>query len=64
MNVVAGLEPDQTIAFLIALADCASNDSIDNEVAIQRCLNNEIPGENSILPLKPKPVHIYTYILC
>ena len=49
--MVAGLEAEFTNMFLIALADCASNDSIDNEKAVQRCLNNEIPGSGPI-PLK------------
>lgn len=44
-KVVAGLEPEFTNMFLIALAQCATNDSIDNEQAVKRCLNGEEPGQ-------------------
>ena len=41
--MVAGQEADLTCAFLIALADSASNRDIDTEAAVRRTLNGEEP---------------------
>ncbi len=49
LKVVAGLEPENTNIFLIALAECASDRSIDNDQAVQRTLQGEEPGQ------RPKP---------
>jgi hypothetical protein len=51
IKVVAGAEPEFTNAFLLALAQCAANPSIDNNAAVQRCLNGEMPG-NGPIPLR------------
>jgi TRAF3-interacting protein 1 len=44
LKVVQGLEAEFTNKFLIALAECASDASIDNAAAVQRALANEEPG--------------------
>ena len=51
LKVVAGLEPEYTNEFLIALADCASNPEFDNALAVKRCLDGEVPGAGPI-PLR------------
>ena len=43
-KVVAGLEPEKTNAFLIALAECATDSNIDSEQAVSRTLAGETPG--------------------
>ena len=43
-KVVAGLEPENTNAFLLAFAECASDPSFDNAEAVRRCLSGESPG--------------------
>lgn len=45
-KVVAGLEPENTNTFLLALIDCASDENIDNAAAVQRVLSGERPGDN------------------
>lgn len=49
-KVVAGLEPEFTNKFLIALAESASNPSIDNAEAVRLCLSGAQPGSQP--PLK------------
>ena len=44
MKVIQGLEPEFTNQFLIALAECASDASIDNTTAVQRALAGEQAG--------------------
>ena len=44
-KVVAGLEPEFTNKFLLSLAQCASDPSLDNGDAVRRCLSGEQPGE-------------------
>lgn len=44
LKVVQGLEPELTNQFLIALAECAADSTIDNTAAVQRALANEQPG--------------------
>eukprot|EP01039_Chlorochromonas_danica_P014220 gene14220-16572_t len=44
LKVVQGLEPEFTNQFLIALAECASDASIDNTAAVQRALAGEQAG--------------------
>ena len=48
IKVVAGAEPEYTNEFLLALAQCAANPSIDNNAAVQRCLNGEAPGSGPV----------------
>ena len=43
-KVVAGLEPECTNSFLLALANAASESNIDNQEAVRRCLEGEEPG--------------------
>ena len=43
-KVVAGQEPECTNAFLSALAEAATNSSIDSDQAVSRCLSGEQPG--------------------
>jgi hypothetical protein len=50
-KVVAGLEPEHTNAFLLALAECAANASFDSPEAVRRCLSGSKPGQQSP-PLK------------
>lgn len=50
-RVVSGLEPENTNAFLIDLAECAGESMYDNAEAVRRCLAGEKPGERSP-PLK------------
>lgn len=56
---MAGLEPENTNLFLIALADCAVNSNIDSEVAVRRCLSGEVPG-SGVIPLRRK---VKNYVL-
>ena len=42
--MVAGLEPECTNSFLLALANAASESNIDNQEAVRRCLEGEEPG--------------------
>lgn len=51
--MVSGLQPELTNAFLVALAECASDSSLDNAEAVRRCLAGEKPGFGPI-PLKTK----------
>lgn len=44
LRVVQGLDPEFTNQFLIALAQCAADATIDNTVAVQKALSNEAPG--------------------
>jgi hypothetical protein len=46
LKVVQGLEAELTNQFLIALAECATDPTIDNETALARCLAGEQPGTN------------------
>ena len=46
-KVVSGLEPECTNLFLISLAECAADRSIDNDQAVRRCLNGEAPGQGA-----------------
>ena len=46
INVVEGLEPEFTNEFLIALAECAADGSIDNTLAVRLALANEQPGNS------------------
>jgi len=50
-KVVAGLEPENTNVFLLALADCATDGTLDNTEAVRRCLAGEAPGMN-VIPRK------------
>lgn len=43
-KVVAGQEAELTCKFLIALADCSSNASVDTETAVHRTLAGEVAG--------------------
>jgi hypothetical protein len=43
-KVVAGLEPECTNAFLIALAECAADPKYDTAMAVGRCLGGEMAG--------------------
>ena len=45
LKIVAGAEAENTNAFLVALADCAVDSSIDNAEAVARCLNGVQPGD-------------------
>lgn len=45
MKVVQGLEPENTNAFLLALARCAKNGNIDSAAAVGRTLRGETPGQ-------------------
>ena len=44
-KVVAGLEPEHTNMFLLALVECATDDSYDSNAAVRRCLAGEQPGD-------------------
>jgi len=44
-KIVSGLEPENTNATLLALAECASNASYDNAEAVGRCLAGILPGQ-------------------
>ena len=46
-KVVAGLEPECTNAFLLALGRCATNSSINNAAMVQRALAGEQAGASS-----------------
>jgi hypothetical protein len=46
-KVVAGLEPECTNQFLVALASAASDSNIDNQEAVRRCLGGEEPGSGA-----------------
>ena len=45
--MVAGLEPECTNSFLLALANAASDSNIDNHEAVRRCLEGEEPGSGA-----------------
>ena len=47
-NIIAGLEPDCTMMFLIALTEVASDSNIDNASAVVRCLRGEKLGTGPI----------------
>lgn len=47
-KVVAGLEPENTNAFLLAFAECASDPNIDNAEAVRRCLGGETAGSGPL----------------
>lgn len=47
LKVVAGAEPENTNLFLIALAQVATDGSIDSAEAVKRCLAGEEPGSRS-----------------
>lgn len=57
-KVVAGLEPENTNIFLIALAECASDRNLDNEQAVRRTLQGEEPGQGA------KPTRVRTHSCC
>ncbi len=44
IKVVAGQEPELTCKFLIALAEAASNSSVDSQAGVRRTLGGEAPG--------------------
>lgn len=44
LKVIQGLEAEHTNQFLIDLADCAADATIDSVTAVQRALSNEQPG--------------------
>lgn len=44
LKVIQGLEPENTNQFLIDLANCAADATIDSVTAVQRALSNEQPG--------------------
>ena len=46
-KVVAGLEPECTNQFLLALASVASDSNIDSQEAVRRCLGGEEPGSGA-----------------
>ena len=46
-KVVAGLEPENTSMFLIALASFASDEDFDSRAAVQQCLSGEAPTSDS-----------------
>ena len=46
LKVVQGLEPEYTNQFLIALAECSTDQNLNFQEAVQRCLNGEQPGQN------------------
>jgi len=48
LKVVQGLEPEHTNTFLIALAECASDPTLDNAAAVTRTLAGEFPVQNPI----------------
>lgn len=45
VKIVAGLEPENTNIFLIELAECALDGTLDVDEAVQRTLDGEQPGE-------------------
>jgi len=49
-KVVAGLEPENTCMFLIALAEFASNESFDSRAAVKQCLAGGQPGDSPPQP--------------
>ena len=53
-KVVAGLEPECTNAFLLALGRCAKNSSVNNAVMVQRALAGEQPGATTAYPAEAK----------
>ena len=57
-KVVAGLEPECTNQFLLALARVASDNSIDSPQAVMRCLAGEEPGSGA-LPQKVPNIEFY-----
>ena len=64
--MVAGLDPENTNRFLLALVECATNPDIDNSLAVKKCLQGDIPDQNNIpLKVKVKTNHInsYSYII-
>jgi TRAF3-interacting protein 1 len=46
VKVVAGLEPENTNAFLSFFADCAVDATLDSATAVQRCLTGGVPDGN------------------
>ena len=44
-KVVAGLEPANTCAFLIALGECARDSGVDSDAAVRRTRGGEMPGD-------------------
>ena len=56
--MVAGLEPECTNSFLLALANAASDSNIDNHEAVRRCLEGEEPGSGAA----PKKVSKLSFV--
>jgi hypothetical protein len=46
LKVVQGLEPEYTNQFLVYLAECATDQALNSEEAVQKVLNGEQPGDN------------------
>lgn len=46
LKVVQGLEAEYTNQFLIALAECCTDNNLDWNEAVRRCLAGEAPGQN------------------
>lgn len=57
--MVAGLEPECTNSFLLALANAASDSNIDNHEAVRRCLEGEEPGSGA----PPKKVNHLSFVM-
>lgn len=51
LKVVQGLEPENTNIFLLELAKCAKNGSLDSQAAVNRTLSGGQPGDGP-LPVK------------
>jgi TRAF3-interacting protein 1 len=70
-KVVAGLEPECTNVFLLALAKCATNPSINNAAMVQRSLAGDLPGstateaksESKAVYGKGKYYTLYCYVI-
>ena len=51
-KVVAGLEPENTNMFLLALVECATDNSYDSNASVRRCLAGEQPGDGPPAKMK------------
>lgn len=59
-KVVAGLEPENTNMFLLALVECATDSSYDSNAAVRRCLAGEQPGDGPAAKMKVLPYPVNT----
>ena len=46
-RIVAGIEPEKTNKFLVALSECATSLEIDHVEAVRRCLAGQLPARDN-----------------